>query len=94
MSRGLLLCTSCRAQTSVIAGTTFEGTRKPLKLWFIAAWEITGDKYGANAVTVKRTAWIGSGMTERDMLSLLRRVALPCSAMIIRWPGSYCPLRA
>ncbi len=41
MRRGLLLCSQCRAQTSVTAGTIFEGTRKPLRLWFIAAWEIT-----------------------------------------------------
>ena len=40
MSRRLLLCTSCRSQTSVIVGTIFEGTRKPLKLWSIAAWEM------------------------------------------------------
>ncbi len=63
MSRGLLLCTSCRAQTSVIAGTIFEGTRKPLKLSFIAGWEITGHKYGANAVTVKRMLGVRSYKT-------------------------------
>ena len=36
------LCPNCRRRASVTAGTIFEGTRKPLKLWFIAAWEIVG----------------------------------------------------
>ena len=31
------LCTNCRRRASVTAGTIFEGTRKPLKLWFITA---------------------------------------------------------
>lgn len=37
MSGGLLRCRSCRGRTSVTAGTIFEGTRKPLKLWFNTA---------------------------------------------------------
>ncbi len=48
------LCPNCRRRASVTAGTIFQGTRKPLKLWFIAAWEIVAHKYGANAVNVKR----------------------------------------
>jgi hypothetical protein len=31
----------CARQTSVIAGTIFEGTRKPLLDWFEVAWRIT-----------------------------------------------------
>lgn len=54
MKRRLLLCPTCRTQTSVTVGTIFEGTRKPLKLWFLAAWEITGHKCGANALTLQR----------------------------------------
>jgi transposase-like protein len=73
MSRGLLLCTSCRAQTSVTAGTIFEGTRKPLKLWFIAAWEITGHKYGANALNVKRMLGVKSYKTAWSWLHKFRR---------------------
>jgi len=43
--------------------TIFEGTRKPLRLWFIAAWKITGHKYGVNAVTIKRLLGLNSYQT-------------------------------
>ena len=33
-SRGLLHCRGCQGQTSLTAGTVFEGTRKPLRIWF------------------------------------------------------------
>ncbi len=51
-ARGPRLCAGCRRRISVTAGTIFEGTRKPLKLWFIAAWEITAHKYVADAGSV------------------------------------------
>ena len=73
MRRGLLLCSQCRAQTSVTAGTVFEGTRKPLRLWFIAAWEITSHKYGANAADVRRMLGLGSYKTAWSWLHKLRR---------------------
>ena len=34
----LLQCSACDYQVSVTAGTIFQDTRKPLKLWFRAAW--------------------------------------------------------
>ncbi len=49
-SRGRLVCPHCRRQTSVLAGTVFHRTRSPLRLWFLAAWELTSQKYGANAL--------------------------------------------
>lgn len=67
------LCPSCRRRISVTAGTIFEGTRKPLKLWLIAAWEITGHKYGANAANVKRMLGIRSYKTAWAWLHKLRR---------------------
>jgi transposase-like protein len=73
MRRGLLLCRHCRAQTSVTAGTIFEGTRKSLKLWFIAGWEITGHKYGANALNVQRMLGVRSYETAWAWLHKFRR---------------------
>ena len=73
MRRGLLLCSQCRSQTSVTAGTVFEGTRKPLRLWFIAAWEITSHKYGTNAANVRRLLGLGSYETAWAWLHKLRR---------------------
>ncbi len=37
----LLLCADCGYQASVTAGTIFQDTRKPLTLWFRAAWWVT-----------------------------------------------------
>jgi transposase-like protein len=71
-ARGLL-CPSCRRRAYVTAGTIFEGTRKPLKLWFIAAWEIAGHKYGANALNVKRMLGLKSYQTAWAWLHKLRR---------------------
>jgi transposase-like protein len=71
-ARGVL-CPKCRHRASVTAGTIFEGTRKPLKLWFIAAWEITGHKYGANALTIKRMLGVKSYQTAWAWLHKFRR---------------------
>lgn len=73
MRRGLLLCPACRTQASVTAGTIFEGTRKPLKLWFIAAWELMGHKYGANSLTVQRMLGVKSYKPAWSWLHKLRR---------------------
>ena len=73
MRRGLLLCSQCRTQTSVTAGTIFEGTRKPLRLWFIATWEIVSHKYGTNAATVGRLLGFKSYETAWSWLHKLRR---------------------
>ncbi len=73
MEGGLLRCEHCRARTSVTASTIFEGTRKPLKLWFIAAWEITGHKYGANAANVQRMLGLKSYTTAWAWLHKFRR---------------------
>ena len=67
------LCPNCRRRASVTAGTIFQGTRKPLKLWFIAAWEIVAHKYGANAVNVKRMLGVNSYETAWSWLHKLRR---------------------
>ena len=47
-------CRSCRARTSLTAGTIFEGTRKPLRLWFLAMWFVTSQKNGVSALGLKR----------------------------------------
>jgi transposase-like protein len=71
-ARGLL-CPGCRRRAYVTAGTIFEGTRKPLKLWFIAAWEIVGHKYGTNALNVKQMLGVKSYKTAWAWLHKFRR---------------------
>mgnify|MGYP001812326179 FL=1 len=72
-ARQLLHCTGCGHQTSVTAGTIFEGTRKPLRLWFQAMWYITNQKSGVSALGLKRVLGLGSYQTAWAWLHKLRR---------------------
>lgn len=71
--RHLFHCASCGLQTSVTAGTVLHRTRKPLSLWFRAMWHITNQKYGANALGLKRVLGLGSYHTAWQWLHKLRR---------------------
>lgn len=66
-------CQSCRRQTTVSAGTIFEGTHLPLQLWFRAVWLVTSQKSGASALGVKRVLGLGSYETAWLWLHKLRR---------------------
>ena len=71
--RDLYHCEDCGAQTSLFAGTIFQGTKKPLQLWFRAMWHITNQKYGANALGLQRILGLGSYHTAWTWLHKLRR---------------------
>jgi transposase-like protein len=72
MKRGLYRCAHCDLQTSVIAGTIFQDTRKPLKLWFQAMWYITNQKPGVSALGLQRVLGLGSYRTAWTWLHKLR----------------------
>ncbi len=57
----------------MLAGTVFHRTRSPLRLWFLAAWELTSQKYGANALGLQRVLGLGSYKTAWVWLHKLRR---------------------
>lgn len=69
----LLQCAACGHQTTVIAGTVFQGTRKPLTLWFRAMWYVTSQKNGASALGLKRVLRLRSYQTAWAWLHKLRR---------------------
>jgi len=71
--RGLHHCAGCGHQTSVAAGTIFQGTRKPLRLWFRAMWYVTTQKNGASALGLQRVLGLGSYETAWTWLHKLRR---------------------
>jgi len=71
--RCLWYCRNCGTQTSVTAGTIFHGTRKPLQLWFRTMWHITTQKYGANALGLRRVVEPGCYETSWQWLHKLRR---------------------
>jgi len=64
-ARNVYECSLCSHQASVIAGTVFQDTRKPLREWFIAIWWMTTQKNGASATGLQQvlglrkyeTAW-------------------------------------
>lgn len=68
-TRGRLVCTACRHQTSVTTGTILEKTRTPLTTWFEAAWHLTTAKNGLSAKTLERTL----GTSYRTAWALLQR---------------------
>lgn len=71
--RGSLRCTACQRQTSPTAGTIFEGTRKPLRTWFLAMWYVTSQKQGISALGVQRVLGLASYQTAWTWLHKLRR---------------------
>lgn len=77
-TRGNIRCAKCQRQTSPIAGTIFEGTRKPLRTWFQAIWYVTSQKFGGSALGLKRVLGLGSYQTAWSWLHKMRR-AMVCS---------------
>jgi transposase-like protein len=53
--RSLLVCIECGHQTSITAGTIFQGTRKPLRLWFHIMWWMVSQKTSASAKNLQHT---------------------------------------
>ena len=47
--RGQFRCNQCDFQASVTAGTIFQNSKIPLKIWFRAIWHIVGQKQGISA---------------------------------------------
>lgn len=72
-SRDELRCTQCQRQTSVTAGTIFEGTRKPLRMWFLTMWYVTNQKLGGSALGMQRILGLGSYQTAWTWLHKMRR---------------------
>lgn len=72
-SRGRWICQQCRYQASVTAGTIFQDTHKPLRLWFRAVWHVTSQKTGASAVSLQQALGLGSYATAWTWLHKLRR---------------------
>lgn len=72
-SRTRLMCRDCKYQGSVTAGTIFEKTRTPLRVWLAAAWYLTNQKHGVSALGLQRVLGLGSYETAWAMLHRFRR---------------------
>ena len=73
MKTGLFRCSVCKRKVSPIAGTIFQGTRKPLRLWFHAIWYVTNQKFGGSALGLKRLLGLKSYQTAWSWLHKMRR---------------------
>ena len=62
-TRGRMICSACRHQASVTAGTIFQDTHKPLRMWFRVIWYVTSQKNGSSAMSVQRILGLGSYST-------------------------------
>jgi len=69
----LLRCGACRHQASVTAGTIFQDTRTPLRVWFQAMWWVTTQKNGASALGLQRVLGLQRYETAWTMMHKLRR---------------------
>ena len=73
LRNGLWQCRGCRRQVSVTAGTIFDTSHLPVKLWFRAMWHMTSQKNGISALGLQRALGLGSYKTAWAMLHKLRR---------------------
>lgn len=71
--RGRQMCAHCLYPVSATAGTVFQDTRKPLRLWFRAVWYVTGQKHGTSALGLQRVLGLGSYVTAWSWLHKRRR---------------------
>ena len=55
------------------AGTIFQDSRLPLRLWCRAIWQVTSQKNGASALGLQRVLGLGSYQTAWTVLHKLRR---------------------
>ena len=70
---GVYECIACGFQTSIVAGTIFQDTKKALSLLFRAIWHMTSQKYGTNALGLQRFLGLGSYRTTWTWLHKLRQ---------------------
>jgi len=73
VTRGRVVCSACRSQTTATSGTLLDKTRTPLSMWFAAIWHVTTQKHGMSALGLQRVLGLGSYQTAWTMLHKLRR---------------------
>jgi hypothetical protein len=71
-SRKLDECRSCHQQVSLTAGTVMHGTRKSLRLWFLAMYLFISSKRGISALELQRELGLGKYQTAWTWLHKLR----------------------
>ncbi len=73
LGSSLLRCKKCRRDVSLTAGTIFQDSHLPLRLWFQALWYVVCQKQGVSALALKSILGLGSYETAWTQLHKLRR---------------------
>ncbi len=73
----LFVCTRCKGQTRIMAGTIFQDTHLPLQTWFRAIWWVVTQKNGTSAMSLTRIL----GLSYKTTWSLLHKIrrAMVCT---------------
>ena len=69
-------CSHCEHRVSVKAGTIFQDSRIPLRLWFRAIWQVVTQKNGISALRLKRVLGLKSYQTTWLMMHKLRKAMI------------------
>lgn len=72
LPKGMYLCKKCRFRASVTAGTIFQDTRIPLRLWFRAMWQVVSQKHGISALGIQQILGLKRYETTWVLLHKLR----------------------
>ena len=75
-TRRRLCCKSCRMKISLLKGTLFEQSNKPLVLWFRVIWSMIVQKNGMSALGLQRLMGFGSYPTAWTWLHKLRQISV------------------
>lgn len=71
-ARRLYHCAECGHETSVTAGTIFQDTRQPLRIWFQLIWYVVNQKNGVSALGLKQAIGLRRYETTWLLLHKLR----------------------
>ena len=71
-TRNRYTCKFCGFQTTLFAGTMFEGTRLKLRLWYRAIWWMLNQKHGTSALGLQKGLGIKSYKTAWLLLHKIR----------------------
>ena len=63
LGSGILRCRGCKRDVSLTAGTIFQSSHLPLRLWFQAMWYVVCHKQGVSALALKSILGVGSYKT-------------------------------
>ena len=85
-SRNLDECSSCHHQVSLTAGTVMHGTRKPLRLWFLAMYLFVSSKRGVSALELQRELGLAKYRTAWTWLHKLRNAVAMRPTTALRGP--------